>query len=107
MNRERVQMLRDMIAGIPENQVYLNVFYLASEPCVACIAGWAAIYPPFVERGFHKNSVLGIPAYGENRGLSAAAEFFDIPETIFDQHGFEPGTDKEIALRRLDKLLAK
>lgn len=106
MNRERVQMLRDMMAGIPEKQIYLDSFYQSAPtradhmPCgtVACIAGWACIYPPFVEAGIKKSSYF----------LDyAAAKFFDVDEEVFFERQPEErgGTDKEVALRRLDRLL--
>jgi len=107
MNRERVQKLRNVIAGIPEKNIRLDDIFQGDEihesnppkPCgaIACIAGWAWIYPPFVKAGIRKYDCSA---------WHAAAEFFDVPFGTFDQRGREErGTDKEIALRRLDKLL--
>lgn len=111
MNRKRVQMLRDMIAGLPEERVRLAEVFtdpewrLSSEcppePCgaIACIAGWAWIYPPFIEAGIRNI---------DRSAMYAAPEFFDIPaETFSWKIGGEIGTNKEIALRRLDALLAR
>jgi hypothetical protein len=102
-------MLREMIAGIPGRQINLHAFYMTNgDPCgtIACIAGWAAIYPPFVDDGLRK---LG--PYVLFRGTSgqfAAAEFFEVDYRVFSQRRRnERGTNKQIALARLDKLLAK
>lgn len=108
MNRERVQMLRDMIAGIPEKNINLIAVYRKAEgydnttkrpipTCgtVACMWGWAMIYPPFVK--------AGIPRTND---WFAGTEWFDVPDDTFDyRHGHERGTDKEVALHRLDRLL--
>lgn len=108
MNRERLQMLRDMIAGIPQMQMNLDRFYtLNGNPCgtIACIAGWASIYPPFIEQGLKKGR-WEEPVYNDKEGLFAVADFFDVSEEIFyERLPDERGTHKQIALRRLDALL--
>ena len=97
MNRERVQMLRDMISGIPDERIDLDKFIRGDgTPCgtIACIAGWASIYPPFRDLGFKRHG--------------SWTEFFGLPKysTLFSvNRGAEPGTHKQIALRRLDALL--
>lgn len=107
MNRKRVQMLRDMIAGIPEKQVDLswpfqNAGKTLPKPCgaVACMAGWAYLYPPFVAAGIRKNKA-------RDGFCVAANDFFDTYCFLFaGRMHSEIGTDKEVALARLDKLLA-
>lgn len=95
MNRKRVQMLRDMIAGLPKKNLNLNeVSVDEANLCgsIGCIGGWADAYPPFKAMGLHGNW----------------EPFFDLPDgSLFAfrlDHEF--GSDKQIALRRLDKLLA-
>ena len=116
MNRERVQMLRDMMEGIPEEQVALDRFFTQNgEACntIACIAGWAAIYPPFVEQGLTVCKVdldwtaaYKAPSYAGLTEEQAAAKFFDVPAITFSYvHHDETGTHKQIALKRLDALL--
>lgn len=105
MNRKRVQMLRDMMAGIPEANIDLRRFYsdgrgkYAEKPArascetIACMGGFAMIYPPFLEDG--------IGAYGD-----CFDGFFKTPFGLFfARMEGETGTDKEIALKRLDALL--
>ncbi len=105
MNRKRVQMLRDMIAGIPDEQINLAYAYSdedgaplqewpAKVSCgtIACMYGFARLYPPFIKEG------IPLTSAGE------AAAFFGVPWETFFLFG-ERGADKEIALRRLDKLL--
>ena len=108
MNRERVQMLRDMISGIPAKRLNLDKFYKKNgEPCgtIACIGGWAAIYPPFVEQGLARN-VWGWPTYLGYLPKTSCALFFDIPKDTFcTRMSKDRGTHKQIALRRLDALL--
>lgn len=109
MNRKRVQTLRDVIAGIPAKRFDLDFVFKGDEtgtqrgapnPCgaIACIAGWAWIYPPFVKAGIRKQGTVW-PA-------DAAPHFFKTSASVFwsRQRG-EDGTDKEVALRRLDRLL--
>ena len=110
MNRKRLQMLRDMIAGIPAKRINLGEVFKddvcgdgpAPKPCgaVACMAGWAWIYPPFVRAGIRKIS---------KSPCDAADVFFGTQKDnpcLFDSAWYsESGTHKQIALRRLDALL--
>lgn len=106
MNRKRVQMLRDMLEGIPEKRVRLPHVYLHGasssnppKPCgaVACLAGWAWIYPPFIEEGIREMNKLAV---------YASMDFFEVRQEVFlPADRLEHGTDKQIALARLDALL--
>lgn len=94
MNRERVQMLRDMIAGIPARKVNLDTCIEGDgTPCgtIACIVGWASIYPPFADRDDREGWV----------------DYFDVHHTSLfgTRRSNELGTHKEVALKRLDALL--
>lgn len=110
MNRKLVQMLRDMLEGIPEKRIFLGSVYPDDKcglrgyprPCgtVACIAGWALLYPPFVELGIRNFGFFPTEKCSKFFGVSN-----DGPFNVRMPH--EKGTDKEIALRRLDKLLAR
>lgn len=93
-------------AGIPEKMINL-VAFIRGEPSphncetVACIGGWAAMYPPFKEMGQE-----GLPIYLWFEGSYACAIFFDVPgETFTFKFRHERGTHKQVALRRLDRLL--
>jgi len=111
MNRERVQELRDVMAGIPESLVDLNSVWKNDKcgyrqppkPCgaVACIAGWALIYPPFVESGIRLGPDTSIGKVRTFLGLHMSQY-----HVLYSRQGHETGTDKQIALRRLDALLA-
>lgn len=125
MNRKRVQELRDMFAGIPATRVMLervfsrdkyssgigvkNGIIPTPKPCtaVACLAGWAWIYPPFVEAGIREADRF-------NDSVTAkCAAFFGVSQDVFgtrgwcapDEKSVSAGTDKQVALRRLDRLL--
>jgi len=104
-------MLRDMISGIPEKQMDLGDYYVKNgEACntIACIAGWAAIYPPFVKQGLEIEEYLSRKsiAFRGCTGQFAAAKFFGVDYREFSpRQSSEHGTNKEIALRRLDRLL--
>lgn len=109
MNRKRVQMLRNMMEGIPDDQVYLQSWYAQEgKPCntIACLLGWACIYPPFVRSGL-KKSPHGFPILdGGGAFWQAGANFFDVSADVFNgRKRGERGTDKQIALCRLDRLL--
>lgn len=100
MNRERVQELRNVIAGIPEKNIRLDSYYTkgGEKPCgtIACIAGWACIYPPFVKAGINRTGMYS----------PDCSKFFGVPfHTFWERQWGETGTDKEIALKRLDALL--
>ena len=105
MNRKRVQMLRNMIAGIPAKRINLDTFLRGGKTAhdcrtVACIGGWASLYPPFIAQGLIRDGDLSTVTF---------AEFFDVPREIFASTAWsiERGTHKQTALRRLDKLLAR
>ena len=113
MNRERVQELRDMMAGIPEARVRLDRVWnddicgigpVPEHICgtIACIAGWAMLYPPFVKQGIRRASHSIYPT-------DKCAAFFGVPNNgAFSQRLLKDGkgADKQIALARLDALLA-
>ena len=110
MNRERVQMLRDMMEGIPESRINLSEFTnRRNNPhdcqTIACIGGWAGMYPPFKEQGFVTEND-GLPHLEGVVGIYACIVFFEADsKTFFRRLPHETGTDKQIALRRLDALL--
>ena len=113
MNRKRVQMLRDMMEGIPDKQVNLDFYFIRNgDPCetIACIAGWAAIYPPFIKQGLQKKTEHGftLPYFAGFFGKEAAAKFFDVSPATFSlrQIFCSNITQKKEALKRLDALLA-
>lgn len=105
MNRERMQELRNVIAGIPSKKINLDFPFqngLSSSPpeacsAVACTAGWAWIYPPFIKAGIKRHGSCA---------MHAAPRFFDVESNVFsDRSCNESGSDKDVALRRIDKLL--
>jgi hypothetical protein len=102
-----VQELRDVIAGIPDDHIELSsIFQNGSrwnlpKPCgaIACVAGWAWLYPPFVEAGI-RNATL------DGTTMDNCAAFFQVHVNTFEGADYnERGSDKQIALRRLDRLL--
>ena len=107
MNRERVQMLRDMMEGVPEENIFLDSVYRGRRPgmdypdhatcgTIACMFGFARLYPPFIEQGIREHQTF----------VTAAIQFFDIPHSVFmGIRSYELGPHKQIALRRLDALL--
>lgn len=105
MNRERVQMLRDMMEGVPEERINLQSRYTirpAQWPIVdcrtiACIGGWAQLYPPFIAMGITNDWDAFFGMFNK-RGFVKHGLFFSGQPN-------ERGTDKKIALRRLDALL--
>src|SRR3954464_13810487 len=98
MNRARLRTLRNVISGIPETNVDLSFPHVDEKNLcgsLGCIGGWASAYPPFKQMGIR----------GDWEG------FFGLTfkqSRLFDfRQPNERGTDKEIALRRLDALLRR
>lgn len=143
---ERLRTLYAMLDGIPDSRVHLRTWNRAEgsenvgsedamHSCgsVACILGWAAIYPPFVEQGLTMgNTPSGgaAPACGAALGFDAGAEFFGLNpaqsralfaggthnDLFFGRYSLGAApipetwprlTQKQIALRRIRSLLFK
>ena len=102
---ERRRELYNMIKGIPARQVYLDLLYAngcSERPpracsAIACIAGWAWIYPPFIKAGIRR--ITDSP-------MSACEMFFNLPEYVFyPRQPHERGSEKTIALLRIKGFL--
>ena len=120
-NKKRLERLRDMIAGIPEDRINLDHmqqpigedwFPITTKevnqlgPCnsICCIAGWAWLYPPFIKQGIRQKRREFFPDR-----VHDAARFFDTPELTFaiaskcEEANYS--SHKAIALARIDQLL--
>jgi hypothetical protein len=132
---ERVKTLYSVIAGVPNKYVNLDAFvdvrnvYIKDKPNIevtdiihncgtsACVGGWAAIYPPFVDAGLSIDFRGGITVDGNcfASNFEALEKFFSIDSSVLDpaifdercEHGpFAPdlpsnASDKQIALHRI------
>ena len=90
MNKERLIELRNFFAGCPEEKVDM-ISWSYDDPqagnnedysCLTagCLAGWGAVYKPFVELGFHfkKYGNNWMPTFDGYIGEHAFANFFDL-----------------------------
>lgn len=108
MNRERVQQLRDHMAGLPEDAVNMDAYLDKSPTCgtVACVAGYACLL-------FDSESPQSlIDAVNREEGYSffSAAQALlgldrETAEHVFEGSLGEEGSHRAIALKRLDSLL--
>lgn len=127
MNRERLQILRDVFAKVPETHVQMNHWatlknvddrFDPENACMtaACLAGWGTTIKAFKQDGFKLKYVKDcwdrpMPTYRKRIGYDAFAAFFDLgieetvllcdPETYKDPDVIY----KKDVLKRLDELL--
>lgn len=92
MNKERLIELRNFFAEVPEEKVdmstWANGFNRKGEnknySCLTagCLAGWAAVYQPFVKEGLSLNYAGAgfTPKYQHYCGTAAFSEFFGIED---------------------------
>lgn len=82
---KRVRELVAMLRGIPEERVALEAWVQPYVGCdtIACLAGWAAMYPPFVKQGLYLSERSPVPMFKDFKGnqlnrYEALEEFFGI-----------------------------
>lgn len=93
---DRLGTLYSVLAGLPGDQVNLNLFFNSEEfdtrssyklkkaldpkhrcGTIACAAGWAAVYPPFNALGL-RPTTGGTLKFGRKENYSALAAFFGV-----------------------------
>lgn len=139
LEHERLRTLYSILAGIPFERLDLESFYsgtekvadllMAEHKCgtTACAAGWAAIYPEFVEQGLSSKAYCNTVIFedldwgGRYYDFSAMARFFGLSydesiaifgikdEESWFSKGIEPHqcTDRRVALHRIRRFLRR